>query len=276
MKKAGEAGIAVAVIDFSGTLSLEAALFARPQNLERALRESGLAALGLERRSFWSEIINPGWAEGSSGALSYQALLSRGLLRLNKSEAGTPLAEKIEAAAAYFTDAYFQQSTIDPLWAPVLHRLASQSRVIIATDHYSEATAHLTGELKSLGLAATPAAEKEQQAPILIANSADLGYRKDDLRFWELLRGRLEGAAPPQVFLVDDFGYNEQPGDSYTAAGSFTTRKKRILAAVEEAWRVPVKAFPFLLHRKSGYPALIAAADQFLSPPPAPGRSLPG
>lgn len=259
----------MAILDFSGTLSLGAALFSRPQNLERALQQSGLAALGLDRVSFWNEIINPAWAEGSSGVLGYEALLFKGALRLIWRRQRTLPCEKIGAAAARFTADYLQHSTIDPLWAPVLTRLAGQKSVIIATDHYAEATPRITGQLEQLGLAAAPATGKGQSASITVANSADLGFRKETFEFWKLLRRRLKKAALQQIFLVDDFGYNEQPGDSYGAAGSISARREHTVTAIEKSWGAPVKVFPFLLQREEDYPVLVAAAKKFLLKQPA-------
>lgn len=263
------AGPEMAVLDFSGTLSPGAARFAYPQNLERALQESGLAALGLDRVSFWNEIINPAWADGSSGALGYEALLFRGTLRLNRLRGETAPCEKIEAAAARFTDAYLQHSTIDSLWAPLLTRLAGQKSVIIATDHYTEATPHITGQLEKLGLAAAPAVGQGHSNPIIVANSADLGFRKETFEFWDLLRRRLKTAAPQQIFLVDDFGCNEQPGDSYGAAAGIGARRERTVTAIESSWGAPVRVFPFLLHREKDYPALVASVTRFLLKQPS-------
>jgi len=54
------------IFDYSGTLSLEAPRFGQPENLPRALAETGLAALGVTSPEiFWGQIVNP---PGSRGA----------------------------------------------------------------------------------------------------------------------------------------------------------------------------------------------------------------
>ena len=68
--------INILLFDFSGTLSLEAVEFSRPENLVQALKGSGLAALGVTSTIFfWDEIVYPTWIEGSTTARGYQAVL---------------------------------------------------------------------------------------------------------------------------------------------------------------------------------------------------------
>ena len=64
------------IFDYSGTLSLEAPCFGRPENLGPALAESGLSGLGVSPENFWERIVNPTWEEGSTTAIGYQRLLA--------------------------------------------------------------------------------------------------------------------------------------------------------------------------------------------------------
>lgn len=258
-----ETGAQAAVLDFSGTLSLEAVHFGRPQNLEQVLQDSGLSDLGLSPASFWSEVINPSWQEGSTTSIGYRQLLCEGVRRLAAARGENPPPEAVRSAAGRFTASYLRSSTIEPEWAPVLHRLAGQKVIVVATDHYAEGTAHIIQQLAALGLDAAPA---QQALPvhILVANSADLGNHKENSAFWETLRQYLEPGNFTSVAVVDDFGHNEQPADSYAAAGKISERRAGTVKAIETAWQIPVNVFPFLLHCKDEFPALVAAAESFL------------
>ena len=64
------------IFDYSGTLSLEASLFARPDNLMKELEESGLKEFGIESPEiFWEQLVNPTWTEGSTTLVSYKKVL---------------------------------------------------------------------------------------------------------------------------------------------------------------------------------------------------------
>lgn len=256
-------GPALALLDFSGVLSPGAAAFGQRQSLEQALLDSGLTALGLDPAAFWREIINPAWPEGSTTARGYRNLLGEGLLRLAASRGERPDQEAVFEAAGRFTEAYLRCSTIDPLWAPVLHRLVRQAVVIVATDHYAEATAHIVKQLNALRLAAAPAPEPRSGC-ILVANSADLGAGKETPVFWEALHGHKELTAVTAVLLVDDFGCSEQTGDSYGAPEKYAARKNRTVAAIESTWRAPVRVFPFLRRPGEEFSTLVSAAARFL------------
>ncbi|NMD42706.1 MAG: hypothetical protein GYA86_05260 [Firmicutes bacterium] len=257
-------GSAAAVIDFSGVLSPGAAAFSRPQNLQQALLESGLAKLGLDQAAFWSEIIEPTWHQGSTTTRGYRKLLGDAMLRLAASRGESPAPAAVFTAVDRFTAAYLRHSAIDRRWAPVLDRLIRQKVVVIATDHYAEATAQIIAQLSSLGLAAVPALASVPADPrILVANSADLGAPKKSAAFWKTLLRRVK-AAPAAVLLVDDFGSNEQPGDSYGRQERYLARKEKTAAAIESAWGVPVEIFPFLLQHEDEFPALVNAAARFL------------
>lgn len=236
-----ETGPGAAVLDFSGTLSLGAVHFGRPQSLEQALQDSGLADLGLCPASFWSEVINPTWREGSTTPLGYRRLLCDRVRRFSAARGENPALETVCAAVGRFTAVYLRRSTIEPEWAPVLRRLASRKVIVVATDHYAEATAHIIQQLAGLGLDAAPA-RQARPGQVLVANSADLGKHKEKPAFW-----------------------NEQPADSYAAAKKVAARRAVTIKAIETAWHTPVNVFPFLLHCEKDYPALVSAAGRFMA-----------
>lgn len=225
------------IFDYSGTLSLEAPRFGRPERLGQALADSGLALLGLAKpEDFWEKIVNPTWEEGSTTSIGYKRLLAERITVLRLAP-GVP-EQEIAAAAGRFVADYLSHSRIDPQWREPLQRLCSIPSVqtVVATDHYAEATAAITADLKALGLSC------------FVANSADLGVRKGDRRFWEKLREHLPLEAIRQVLTVDDFGCNEAPGDAYAAAGEVVARQAKTLACLQEVFLdSEVTAIPFFL-----------------------------
>jgi len=241
------------IFDYSGTLSLEAPRFGRPENLVRALEESGLAALGVATpESFWENIVNPTWVEGSTTAIGYTRIMAERIAALRRAPAA-PLSE-MEAAASRFVAAYFAASRIDPHWRPVLARLSQHpaALAVIATDLYAEATGKITGYLDSWGISSRKFGQGEESPSLpasgfFVANSADLGIWKADRRFWEILRSCLPLAAVRRILLIDDFGVNEEAGDSYGARAKVLARQEKTIANLRETFRAVVGVAPFYL-----------------------------
>ncbi len=255
------------IFDYSGTLSLEAPRFARSGNLVRALEETGLAALGVTTPEvFWEAIVGPTWVEGSTTPSGYRKVMADRLSALQP-QAGVPRA-RIEAAAGRFVEAYLGQSRIDPLWRPVLARLAGEtaSLQLVATDHYAEATGAIIGHLKTLGIDATPVAGRRppcktpanretgerRESGFFVANSADLGVWKADRRFWERLKAELDLQGLRKVLILDDFGLNEEAGDLYGLMPEVTARQAKTLAVIGEVFGAPAEGFPFFLAKAKG------------------------
>src|SRR5450759_4059502 len=110
------------IFDYSGTLSLKAPRFARPENLLSALAESGLARLGVATpETFWGEIVAPTWTGGSTTAIGYKRVMAQRIeaLGLAPGVAGAEIA----ATSSRFVDLYLAHSRIDPLWRPMLENL---------------------------------------------------------------------------------------------------------------------------------------------------------
>ena len=241
------------IFDYSGTLSLEAPRFGRPENLVRALEENGLAALGVATpESFWENIVNPTWIEGSTTAIGYTRIMAERIAALRLAPAA-PISE-METAASRFVAAYLAASRIDIRWRPVLARLSQHpaTLTVIATDHYAEATGKITGYLNSWGITGRKIeAVEESPSPsasgFFVANSADLGVWKADRRFWEILRSRLPLAAVRRILLIDDFGINEEAGDSYGAQAKVLARQEKTIVNLKETFQAMVEVAPFYL-----------------------------
>jgi hypothetical protein len=271
------------LFDYSGTLSLEAPRFGRPENLFRALEGSGLAALGITSPElFWDGIVTSTWIEGSTTGSGYKRVMARRIAALKLSP-DAPETE-IGAAAGRFIDAYLAHSRINPRWRPILTRLSISPAVctMIATDHYAEATEAIAGFLEawsipakraSDGSASTDSAsacEKEPGVapadedrkrfrkrpshkpglPFFVANSADLGVWKADRRFWEILQARLPLKAVRRILLIDDFGLNEQAGDDYGGQAKASAREEKTRGILQTVFQTSVEVIPFYLEGK--------------------------
>jgi hypothetical protein len=249
----------IVIFDYSGTLSLEAPQFSRPENLVCALAESGLALLGVTNpKIFWEEIVFPTWIQGSTTTTGYKRVLAERIEALGLAPGAT--GTEIAVAASLFVDGYLDHSRIDPHWRPILENLTKNPGAvpIIATDHYAEATGTIIGYLQSWNIPAQKAGEKggtapgflqknRELSPLFIANSADIGFWKADRRFWKILKARLSLATVRSVLIIDDFGFNEEQGDRYGERDRVEARKEQTLAVLEKAFPAAVEAIPFFL-----------------------------
>jgi hypothetical protein len=257
------------IFDYSGTLSLEMPRFARPENLRRALTETGLAALGVTGPEvFWEAIVNPTWVEGSTTQRGYKRVMAERIAALGLAPGAPP--EEIAAAAARFVESYLDHSRIAPDWRPLLARLGENPEVgvIVATDHYAEATGRIIDELGTWGIPAvkvgsvlgeTPVLRKAAvrsapppcHRPFFIANSADFGAWKADAAFWETLKMKLRQGRVKRLLVVDDFGFNEAAGDTYGGeVAKITARKKRTRETLQKVFQVEAEIIPFFLEKK--------------------------
>lgn len=275
----------IVVFDYSGTLSLEAPRFARPESLACALAETGLAALGVATPEvYWDRIVNPTWTQGSLTTAGYRKVMAERIQSLGL--AGGVPAKEIEAAASRFVELYLARSGIDPHWRPLLTQLSGRrdAVTIIATDHYAEATEAVIGFLKAWDIPASrvgragassapfrtataeipgqpPSGPREKRgteplflpkkigalSPFFVANSADLGAWKDDRRFWEGVRRALSLGVPRQIILIDDFGFNEQAGDLYGERAAISLRQERTTTLLQAVFQTAAEVIPFRL-----------------------------
>lgn len=231
------------VIDFSGTLSLDAVLFGQEKSLKKALRSSSLWELGIDSLDvFWNELINPTWEEGSTTPQGYITLLTARVRQWLQAQRREVPEQQVEQSVQHFARLYLHASRIHTAWRRVLQHLLSVPLVIvvIATDHYAEATAHIVAQLQRLGLG-----DKGEQQ-VLVANSADIGARKESPVYWEHVRARLP-APPNEVILIDDFGANENLMDAYASEPAVARRREATVAALKQVFGVPIVVYEFVI-----------------------------
>jgi hypothetical protein len=272
------------IFDYSGTLSLEAPRFGRPANLVRALAESGLFFLGVTTPEiFWEDIVGPTWTEGSTTAIGYKRVMAERIAALGLAPRAT--GAEITAASSRFVDRYLDHSRIDPHWRPLLEKLTGYpgAAVVIATDHYAEATGTIIRYLHSWDIPARRAGEeaepcfppgngerlpfgqrhtttdkkggtaldssgKNRELSLFsVANSADIGFWKADRRFWEVLKSRFSQETVLSVLIIDDFGFNEDQGDSYGERTGIEARQEKTFTVLGEVFQAGVEVIPFFL-----------------------------
>jgi hypothetical protein len=239
------------IFDYSGTLSLGSTLFGRPDYLMNQLKESGLADMGVTSPSiFWEQIVNPTWVEGSTTQVGYKKVIADRISAILGQNVSAVSRMKISDAASIFVDSYLKHSRIDRRWQPVFDKLNMHPfvTVIIATDHYAEATDHILQFLEELHIQAA-SAKAAMTAPgsrsVIVANSADLGFHKDNTQFWEILKNGLHMGGVRYVLLIDDFGGNEQKDDSYSVPERVELRKRDTVRLLQEVFSAKVQAIPF-------------------------------
>lgn len=251
-----------------------AVLFGEDETLVRELKRSGLWQIGLNSlEMFWKDVIAPTWQQGGTTAIGYKNLLTARLSTIYHSSQ-----KDIARCVAVFADRYFNSSSIHPAWIPLLHDLASQpgTLVIIATDHYAEATCQILNQLEESGIPGVSASQvghKFEGDSIIVANSADLGYLKSTPEFWQSVRESLALEALSQILVIDDFGGNESMQDSYADAEKITAREHSTSKVLSEVFNCPVQTFPFLLQNKNSaelealmnqYQEIIQKAEAFI------------
>jgi len=241
------------IFDYSGTLSRESTLFGQSDYLMKQLKESGLTDLGVTSPSiFWEQIVNPTWVEGSTTQAGYKKVIVDRISSFLHKNKPAVSRSKISDAASLFVDRYLSHSRIDHRWQPVLDKLNNHPsiRTIIATDHYAEATGYILQFLRELHIQAV-SAKAAMAAPrstaIIVANSADLGFHKDDRRFWEILKNGLYMGGVRHVVIIDDLGCNEQKGNSYGAPEKVEQRKRETGRLLQEVFSAEVQAIPFIV-----------------------------
>ncbi len=263
------------IFDYSGTLSREAPRFARPESLRRALTESGLAGLGVATPElFWEEIVNPTWSEGSTTRAGYGRVMAKRIAALRLAPGAST--GEIDAAAARFVEGYLDHSRIDPRWRPLIARLSGhpEAVTIIATDHYAEATGMIIRNLDAWDIPAegidlsfpprvrAPGVFPENATPavplplhrVIVANSADIGAWKAEMRFWKTVKDRLATGRIARLLVIDDFGFNEEAADSYGGdLVKIAVRQEKTRAGLREVFRVDPEIIPFFREGETRY-----------------------
>jgi hypothetical protein len=239
------------VFDYSGTLSLEAPLFAETASLMQQLHETGLEEFGVDSPGvFWEQIVNPTWPEGSMTSIGYEKLLYSRVSGMQPPDISGPRQTRMAKSVASFVERYFNRSRIDELWRPVLQRIHAHPsvRTVIATDHYAEASSSIIGFLKQWRMNAATAAEAALSPRIpcfIIANSADIGVHKTESKFWQILKTTLQMEAVGHILIVDDFGANEQSGDAYSKKRNVEARMNETVLTLKAVFAANIEVFSF-------------------------------
>lgn len=263
---------ALVIFDYSGTLSVEAPDFGKPDNLVRALAESGLAAFGVATPDiFWERIVFPTWDEAGRTGVGFAKSMAGRIAELDlpiSAAKKTPSSRElpyasIAEAAGRFVSMYLAHSRPEPLWRPLLEKLHADSTlsVVIATDHYAEATAAIVRYLHDWGIkaeqlkngASSPAIEHaagrdNPPPPFLVANSADLGFWKAERPFWESVRKHLPYHFH-HIVIIDDFGFNEADVAGYGMLSRVRERRINTEAVLKDVFPTGVSTLPFLIQR---------------------------
>jgi len=198
--------------------------------------------------------VNTTWEEGSTTGIGYARLIEKRLRELSPPRRSNAPRFESATAASRFVDSYFSHSPPDRRWQPLLTKLVSHPRtcVVIATDHYAEATGNFINFLEDLGIPAKPARElitKSVRDVSVVANSADMGCHKADRRFWEILKSHFDLKHIRRVLVIDDFGHNEGEGDDYGNITRVEARKEKTVAILTEVFPGEITALPFLIKR---------------------------
>lgn len=265
------AGTPLVVLDFSGTLSRDAVHFAAPDRIGAELRRSGLSALGIDSPElFWEELVAPTWQEGSTTTRGYTAVLTAAAIEVLEARGHDPRRDTVRRCVRAFAERYFACSTIAPQWRGYLQRLTHRDDVVVvvvATDHYAEATAHITAQLARLGVNGAPVARHHAASrSVVVANSADLGCHKSSAQYWHTIVRALHPAAVSRVALIDDFGANEARGDAYAVAERVRQRRATTSALLMSVFGVPSDVYPFVARTDAttdDMVDLVAGAERF-------------
>lgn len=257
---------ALVVLDFSGTLSVAAPRFGAPDAIAARLRACGLWDLGIDSvELFWQRLVDPTWERGSTTAAGYAEVLAGAAAEVLRERGRDVGADDVLRCVTALRDQYFAAATIAPQWRGFLQRLRTvdDTGIVVATDHYADATAHIGGELAALGVPAAPvtrATDGRSPAPVAvgtstppgsarvaIANSADIGAHKASAQFWHTVRRTLGPGRVHRMVMIDDFGANEPGSDSYADPVRVRRRRAATFDVLSSVFAVDPEVYPFVL-----------------------------
>ena len=269
------------IFDYSGTLSLEAVAFGRSDILIHHLQKSGLSALGVDNTALFWKIVNETWPEGSTTHAGYKKVMRQRIAELFELKAVAKRKE-ITRSVSKFVDAYLDYSRIDERWRSILKKLSLDESVdvIIATDHYAEATGAIIDHLATWDIRAVPVTSgnvsgcfsKEMKGQtgagsnFFVANSADVGVHKAHVQFWRTVKKILQLNCR-RILLVDDFGQNEQSADAYVDAEKINERTRMTQKILRDTFAADVQIIYFAAEEEQAMEMIAAAVktiEQFL------------
>jgi hypothetical protein len=236
------------IFDYSGTLSLGAVLFGHSDNVMNDLKRCGLTDMGVSGPEvFWEGVVIPTWLKGSTTVAGYKEVMKE---RIREIASGTISESLLAEAVSSFVDSYLEHSGIDPRWRRILEKIQHHREIVtvIATDHYAEATGWIIRHLDRLRIKGSPVKNipsDEREGLFVVANSADIGCHKSDIKFWKILRSDLKPGKLRRILIVDDFGFNEQEEDDYGSLQKVVERKNETIGHLKNIFSTVVDAVPF-------------------------------
>lgn len=254
------------IFDYSGTLSLDAVDFGRSDNLMRNLQRSGLFALGVDNVSLFWNIVNETWPEGSTTGAGYKKVMCERIAELLGPKSAAKR-EEIARSVSRFVDAYLEHSRIDERWRLILKKLSVDEsvNVIVATDHYAEATDSIIDHLAGCDIQAASLVS-DIRSNFIVANSADIGVHKAHQQFWLVVKNSIKLNCK-RILLIDDFGGNEQPADAYVDLEKINERRQMTQKILRDTFAADVQSISFVVEDKQATEMIGEASgiiDQFL------------
>ncbi len=266
------AGRSLIIFDYSGTLSTRSVLFGRPARLREELFRSGLAALGVEEPAvYWESVVGSTWRRGSTTPCGYRVLMEEAVAALQPQPVSARMRGRIAYSVDAFVEQYFLASSLDLRWRPLVDALVRDPAVqlVVATDHYAEATGAIIAGLGEWSISAVAVWEIwscVQPGCVVVANSSDLGVLKADPAYWEMLKRVIELEDLCSVIVVDDFGSNEWREDRYSDEADVAARREQTVALLGDAFAAPVETIPFLIPGGDDGDDMTAAQDDRSGP----------
>ena len=244
------------IFDYSGTISLKSVLFSSNESILQALHKSGLDKFGVcSPKVFWNRIVNPTWKKGSLTPIGYTSVIQSAVKEWMLKDSIFYSEEGLQKSAESFVHEYLENSQPDSRWGGILEALMQREDcfILIATDHYAEATQYFQDHFARIGIkmevVQPSSCYKPSKAALFLANSADLGYHKNDPEYWYIIKQFLSPHKVGKVILVDDFGYNEHVDDAYAELQKVEKRQKQTADILSNTFDCEIVVLPFLLPR---------------------------
>lgn len=185
------------ILDYSGTICTEAPRLAIPERLDKALEKSGLKDMGLDVFSYWSKVVFPFWEQAKTGKLSLADCIKKALAE--------GVNHRSSVCAQRFVSIFMSKLFPHKEWVDVLKRFIEKSiKVIIATEHYQEATEAIQTHLIENSILSAIYPHKAQ---CTIVCSASVGYGKKEREFWDAVKDA--AGKSERIIYADDFNLNE-------------------------------------------------------------------
>ncbi|MCX7815943.1 MAG: hypothetical protein N2317_00325 [Syntrophales bacterium] len=236
------------IFDFSGTLSVKAVLFSHSARLNEELKRAGLTEFGVSNDViFWDKIVVPTWHEAVTSGIGYETSMVAQVLSLCAEEPVDVSEERVRSAVERFVRGYMESLTIEEEWYPLLRKLNEDESIftIVATDHYAEATELIVQHFQRANIRCVPLGKWQEDlgCRFVVANSADIGFQKMDVRYWRTCRALLPCWELERILVIDDFRSHEPV---QTSIAEYNGKYyETVLKCISEVFTAPVFEFFF-------------------------------